>query len=201
MMNDETPYGVFTKNSGKSIGLARDGEVQMPLLVRPGVVDAFSDRNSLTANLGATRPELNDMWRNIRQDEGARAREIDRLGEMMGTRAHENTSGMSNAEIWKQIDDIADGDPVLIKQAKEVLTDEFKKRGVDSVAIFNDAGSMGRSAMTNISLNPANIRSRFAAFDPAKRDSTDLLAGLAPYIGIGGLLSLGLLNQQQEPMY
>jgi hypothetical protein len=195
--DEQTPYSVFTKRKGDSIGLAREGEVQMPLLVRPGVVDAFSDRNALTANLGATRPELKDMWRNIGQDEGARAKEIDKLGEMLGTRAHKNTSGMSNADIWKQIDDIANGDPALIKQAKEVLTDEFMKRGVDSVAIFNDAGSMGRSAMTNISLNPANIRSRFAAFDPARINENDLLAGLAPYLGIGGLLSLGLITPEE----
>lgn len=45
--------------------------------------------------------------------------------------------------------------------------------------------------------DPSRIRSRFAAFDPAKRDSSDLLAGLAPYIGIGGLLSLGLLDQYE----
>lgn len=37
---------------------------------------------------------------------------------------------------------------------------------------------------------PKNIRSRFAAFDPMKRDSSDILASLAPYLITGGLAGL-----------
>lgn len=38
--------------------------------------------------------------------------------------------------------------------------------------------------------NPSRIRSRFAAFDPTKRDSADLLASVAPYAISGSLLGL-----------
>jgi len=40
-------------------------------------------------------------------------------------------------------------------------------------------------------LNPKNIRSRFAAFNPAKRDSADLLAGIAPWAMPIGATLLG----------
>ena len=39
--------------------------------------------------------------------------------------------------------------------------------------------------------DPKNIRSRFAAFNPAKRDSADLLAGLAPWALPVGATLLG----------
>jgi hypothetical protein len=72
--------------------------------------------------------------------------------------------------------------------------------GKDAAVFKNMADDVGRNARPAdhyAILNPSAIRSRFAAFDPAKRDSTDLLAGLAPYIGIGGLLSLGLLTPEE----
>jgi len=46
-------------------------------------------------------------------------------------------------------------------------------------------------------IDPKKIRSRFAAFDPARIHEDDLLAGLAPYIGIGGLLGFGLPENEQ----
>lgn len=53
-----------------------------------------------------------------------------------------------------------------------------------------------------IGLQPTGIiRSKFAAFDPARAHESDLLAGLAPYLGVGGLLSLGLLGPNEEQQY
>jgi hypothetical protein len=46
--------------------------------------------------------------------------------------------------------------------------------------------------------NPANIRSRFAAFNPSKRDSSDLLASLFPYATAGLLGSSFLLPSDAE---
>jgi hypothetical protein len=48
-----------------------------------------------------------------------------------------------------------------------------------------------------LTVNPSNVRSRFAAFDPARLSESDLLAGLAPYLGIGGLLGIGLYDGQE----
>jgi hypothetical protein len=82
-------------------------------------------------------------------------------------------------------------------KSKDSITDFFKNEGYDSVRLYNDAGSGGRNVDTTMILDPMNLRSRFAAFDPARINENDLLAGLAPYLGIGGLLSLGLLTPEE----
>ena len=59
-------------------------------------------------------------------------------------------------------------------------------KGYDSLTVKNVVDSNGytkKPQTTHFVFNPANIRSKFAAFDPAKRGSANLLAGL----GLGGL--------------
>lgn len=79
------------------------------------------------------------------------------------------------------------------------------KLGGKDAAIFknmsDDVGSNARPADHYAILDPSIVRSRFAAFDPARRNENDLLASLAPYIGIGGLLSLGLYGQDEQQSY
>jgi hypothetical protein len=45
--------------------------------------------------------------------------------------------------------------------------------------------------------DPTIVRSRFAAFDPFRRDENDILAGVAP-LAAGGLLGLNTYNNMQE---
>lgn len=101
----------------------------------------------------------------------------------------------SPSEFWDRfgVDGGADADAV-----KNAI-----KAGYDSivyerpVAVWNDAlkksvptGEMQKHIMV---FDPKNIRSRFAAFDPAKKDSSDLLAsiGLLGMIGGGAALTNG----------
>lgn len=60
------------------------------------------------------------------------------------------------------------------------------KKGFDSV---EGIGATGQTQ--NVVLDPSMLRSRFAAFNPAKRDSADLLAGLAPWALPVGATLLG----------
>lgn len=208
--DNETPYGVFTKDSGRSIGLAKEGEVQLPLLVRTNEGTpahySFRDRADLSSRLGVWRPEIARLQAAQNMDETARAKQIEALGETLGTRAHPNTSGMSNAEIWKQIDELAAGDTKLSAQTKDLITQELRARGIQTVRLAKDAGSMGRSTETTISLNPANIRSRFAAFDPARVNENDLLGRADPRLlagiaagGLGTAAAVAALrNRKQE---
>ena len=59
----------------------------------------------------------------------------------------------------------------------EALRKHLRKNGVDSLVYRNEYEYGGDSY---IMLDPKDIRSRFAAFDPAKADSADLLAGAVP---------------------
>lgn len=78
--------------------------------------------------------------------------------------------------------------------AKAVL--RAKEDGYDSIVIPG-AGNLDNAefaATQYVIFDPANIRSRFAAFDPAKRDSADLLAANAsPFLpaAIGAARSVG----------
>jgi hypothetical protein len=56
---------------------------------------------------------------------------------------------------------------------------------------------MGRSVVTNIVLDPRNIRSRFAAFSPQKRDSADLLAGLGLPVASTSALAALIYGQDE----
>lgn len=58
-----------------------------------------------------------------------------------------------------------------------------------------DAISKGGRYPETVVFDPKNIRSRFAAFDPAKKDSADLLAGV---IGLPGGSFLTGLNQERS---
>jgi hypothetical protein len=68
--------------------------------------------------------------------------------------------------------------------------DSVKYKAKIKTPLVGNAYIPGREADAYTVLNPANIRSRFAQFDPAKQDSSDLLAGLAP-----GGLAMELLRQ------
>jgi hypothetical protein len=60
-------------------------------------------------------------------------------------------------------------------------------------------GQINRDAV--VVKNENQLRSRFAAFDPAKRDSNDLLASLAALFGIGGLgQAAGTSDPAQPPI-
>lgn len=75
---------------------------------------------------------------------------------------------------------------------------QAKRAGKDGVKfenVIDTPTGYGDPATSVAVFNPANIRSRFAAFDPAKKDSADLLAGV---IGLPGGSFLTGLNQERS---
>lgn len=78
--------------------------------------------------------------------------------------------------------------------ASKIAKDKRKQlmaEGYDT-AVLNK----GKTFEEVISLNPANVRSRFAAFDPARINENDLLASLAA-MGISIPMILGLLDEER----
>jgi hypothetical protein len=68
--------------------------------------------------------------------------------------------------------------------------DELVAKGYDSIRAFSGTGHE-----ETFIPDPSRIRSRFAAFDPARINENDLLASLAA-LGIGLPVASGLLNQE-----
>ncbi len=84
-----------------------------------------------------------------------------------------------------------DLDSVPVARQAQALRDEIGKRGFNRIAV-TDMDDLGGKQTQYLVSDPSNIRSINAAFDPAKRDSPDLLAGIggAAVLG-GGLLGSG----------
>jgi hypothetical protein len=59
----------------------------------------------------------------------------------------------------------------------------FDTTPVDAIQITGKSDQAG----TWVFKDPSQLRSRFAAFDPAKRGSSNLLAGVAGAAGVGSL--------------
>jgi hypothetical protein len=83
--------------------------------------------------------------------------------------------------------------PDFYYQSMKNMADDTTKAG-NSGWYTNAVGGADQGVV----FNPSFIRSRFAAFDPARIHEDDLLAGLAPYLGVGGLLGLGMYGKQDR---
>ena len=93
-----------------------------------------------------------------------------------------------DAETTNEIADIAKAkgkDSATVKNVRDNATWSKNEDGIDR-----------RIGDTTFLFNPALLRSRFAAFDPMRRNSSDLLANVAPF-GLAGLLGLGLYDAKQ----
>ena len=102
---------------------------------------------------------------------------------------------------WRQIDTALPNDPEVLPYSTDMLAEIAKKQGYDSLLVKNvfDVGGgriprseKGQDALTGTTyaiFNPAQVRSRFAAFDPMRKNDKDLLAGVLP---------LGLLTDEDQ---
>jgi hypothetical protein len=79
----------------------------------------------------------------------------------------------------------------LSEMATPKVISELKKQGFDSAEHYDF--DMNDSPIKSLQIfNPANIRSRFAAFDPFRRHEADILAG----VGIGGMLDPEAVSEE-----
>ena len=78
------------------------------------------------------------------------------------------------------------------------VIDQSKRGGYDGLTIKGTT-TLGKPGDYQVTFDPANIRSRFAAFDPARRNEADLLGRADPkllsLIAAGGLLGMAGYNK------
>ena len=93
--------------------------------------------------------------------------------------------------------------PLVYRSGNEKQYGTLSFNPMDEAAVIEAVRQEGKSAIRVdkdgrlIVLDPSRVRSRFAAFDPARIDEKDLLASLAA-MGITLPLTVGLLSEQTD---
>jgi hypothetical protein len=189
--DEQTPYAVFVKDNAKPVGIKNDNQIQMPLMTREGNSLSFNTRDGLKGYFNQY-PSIKTAMDDVKNADKLGAAEIDRIGEEMFS-GEMGVKHPNKEELWRQISEIAGNNGMVTKLAKvskDNITSQLKNDGIDSINLFKDQGSMGRSVNTQMILDPKNIRSRFAAFDPLRKNSSSLLAS--------GLLGALLFNNENK---
>lgn len=146
-----------------------EGQSVVPLMVR--------DKNVLDMTELGDAPSMED------------------LAEFLHSKGVIDDDALGDAQYW--IDEIdvpsdefgGDPTPTIWKAIEDLgLADDIRKAGYDGLSIEDVAAGGGYGHPATLIFDPKNIRSTHAAFDPAKRDSADLLASRAApgSLGIGG---------------
>ena len=105
---------------------------------------------------------------------------------------------------WAQ-DVYAGGSKEFPQTISKETADALIADGYDSIKFMGEKLGWGPKSDEIVMLNPKNIRSRFAAFDPARVNESDLLGradprllGLMGVLGAGGLGGAYLYNQDKK---
>jgi hypothetical protein len=178
--DEQTPYAMFIKPHGSSIGIAKDQPAQMPLYVKSNLTDenvlqAFGDRAELQQYLNQF-PDIRDATKAVRDLDNQMAKYMDEM-----TKKSDDLYAQGKIEESDKLLNAMANDSPLMKQfderlnelsaiAKEKITQHFQEQGIGTVGLTNDQGAFGRKTITEMVLNPAeNVRSAFAVFDPWRR--------------------------------
>ena len=180
--DEQTPYAMFVKPHGAGIGIARNNPAQMPLMVKSNLTDenimrAFGNRDDLQQYLNQF-PEIKKATQAVRDLDHQMANymgEIEKKSDALYSQgkiqeADKLLDSLNvNSKLLKEFDARTNE---LAAISKQKITDLFKSQGIGTVGLTNDAGAFGRNTITDMVLNPAeNVRSRFAAFDPFRRNA------------------------------
>jgi hypothetical protein len=196
--DSEMPTGVFTKPTGASIGLGGVGESQIPLMTRRGNNLEVIDRTHMRSEGAARGDSYMPAWHAANDFDNANALRYDSkfeggAGQSWLSQNPEDYFAASNAALaeWNA------RNTELGQIARGHLDDSLRRDGVDSVTVQRDQGSMGRETPSTIILDPSNIRSRFARFDPEFSHLSNLSAANAS--PTAGLLASGA-QEQDKPL-
>jgi hypothetical protein len=149
-----------------------------PHMTAPGVLPARLRINNpfetTTENLKSVLPAMREAAKNKRGQSG-------------GVDPWDKNAVSGRAFIERLESDIENGTTHAWTSIPDWATDVLKKAGYDGIKDLG--GKMGGPGHTvYIPFSPNQVRSRFAAFDPAKKESADLLAGVAGLPGVASFL-------------
>jgi hypothetical protein len=185
--DEQTPYAMFIKPHPAGIGVARKNPAQMPVLVKSNLTDEnilmpFQNRDELQQYLNKF-PEIKQSTQAVQYLDRKMADQMEELTK----KANQLDVEGKTKEADKIYELMESGSPMmkefdakskeLARKAKNQITDLFKSQGVGTVGLTEDRGALGRKTITDMVLNPnENVRSRFAAFDPFRKDAATAAA-------------------------
>lgn len=175
------PLGVFVKPGAGSIGI---GGTQVELLVRLGNTRTFADRAELEAHLrnDAEYARLADEVAAIDAQNKASFAELEAAWGKAPRLSPEWTR--LNGEINVALREWENAVNVAGEAARVRATEVLKAEGLNSITVTKDVGSFSRAVKTTVVLDPKDLRSPDAAFDPDEMNSARLLAhGADGYAG------------------
>jgi hypothetical protein len=165
-------------------GMEGGSDNVMPLMMRPGQTFE-ADALPRTVTVG-------DMVNELLEQANAAGRSFDepRIKKLLDSvraaaRREESGPHYGRHDFWNN------SETMFGRDGAKALHDLFDELGFNSVRMTE-----GGERTIGV-FNPADVRSRFAAFDPAKRDSSDILASMAP-IGLGTVGALPLLTDRER---
>lgn len=175
------PLGVFVKPGAGSIGI---GATQVELLVRLGNTRTFADRAALEAHLrnDAEYARLADEVAAINAQHKATFAALEAAWDKSKRLSPEwhrlNDQIIEASAAWEAAVNVAGED------ARVRATEVLKAEGLNSITVTKDVGSFSRAVKTTVVLDPKDLRSPDAAFDPDETNSARLLAhGADGYAG------------------
>jgi hypothetical protein len=165
-------------------GMEGGSDNVMPLMMRPGQTFE-ADALPRTVTVG-------DMVNELLEQANAAGRTFDepRVKEILdnvraAAKRQESGPHYGRHDFWNN------SEMMFGRDGAKALRDLFDELGFNSVRMTE-----GGERTIGV-FNPADVRSRFAKFDPAKRGSSDILASMAP-IGLGTVGALPLLTSRDD---
>jgi hypothetical protein len=197
----EMPTGVFTKPTAERIGLGGENEIQMPLKINKGKNLTVKDRNEMAKainDLDVYGGEYLRARNDFHQFDNEAAKHYNAVFEGEMGKKFLNSDPKKYFEEADKFNDF--WDKTLARKGHEAryLLDQTIRDSnfnpiYDSFTVLNDKGSLGRNVKTTVTIDPSNVRSRFARFDPRLSKLKNLLASSAPVA-----VSLGALSDLKE---
>jgi hypothetical protein len=187
-------YGKKTKENARVLPVYLRGEKSLDIDFDPTI---FPDED-----MALKGDHFNNNLKNISENMGVYDIYADiRSGNKLAEKALNAANSLDKASVkFVQKDNLRDlREDKKLKKYWENVGKYIQSKGYDRIDYANEIEGEGTSSSI---LNPANIRSRFAAFDPARRYESDLLGAADPRllgaIGLGTAGAVYKTNREKE---
>lgn len=161
MSDDQVPDAFFFKADPSDIGVgAAKGAVQIPVYLRFSNPLAFETREQVDSWANKI-PGYIEVVRGRRDFDAAQSKEFDRRWAEYATleRGSPEKIDFHQEQLEAFTDEWNKRSDEMAGQARQIITQELRRRGNDAVMLANDKGSFNRTVDTTVVFDPEQIKS------------------------------------------